>query len=79
MIPTPLEKVLAQTPDTLGGAIRFRGTRIHVRILFDYVLRGGGLDEFLENYPDVRRDDAQAVLDWERIRVGESLDLECAV
>ena len=62
MIPMQLENVLVATPDTLGGAIRFKGTRIHVKILFDYVLGGASLDEFLQNYPDIRREDAQAVL-----------------
>ncbi|MFZ4506888.1 MAG: DUF433 domain-containing protein [Fimbriimonas sp.] len=79
MIPSQLQSVLVRTPDTLGGAVRFRDTRIHVKILFDYVLKGGGLDEFLLNYPDVRREDAQAVLDWERSRLDESMELELAV
>ncbi len=79
MIPTQLKDVLVSTPDTLGGAVRFRGTRIHAKILFDYVLGGGSLEEFLQNYPDIRREDAQAVLNWERKQVAESLDLETAV
>lgn len=73
MIPEALRDVLVSTPDTLGGAVRFKGSRIHAKILFDYVLGGESLDEFLLNYPDVRREDAQAVLNWERKQVAESL------
>ena len=32
--------MLVATPDTLGGTIRFKGTRIPGKILFDYVLSG---------------------------------------
>jgi uncharacterized protein (DUF433 family) len=79
MIPKQLETVLESSADTLGGAVRFRGTRIHAKILFDYVLGGESLDEFLRNYPDVLREDARAVLDWERERIAESLELGSSI
>jgi uncharacterized protein (DUF433 family) len=79
MIPTQLDEVLVQSADTLGGAVRFKGTRIPVNILFDYVLLGGGLDEFLINYPDISKEAAQAVLSWERTQVASRFKLEIAV
>lgn len=79
MVPKPLDDVLVQTADTLGGAVRFKGTRIPVNILFDYVLLGGGLDEFLINYPDISKEAAQAVLSWERTQVASRFKLEIAV
>jgi uncharacterized protein (DUF433 family) len=78
MIPKELEGVLVSTPDTLNGAVRFRGTRIYAKLLFDYVLTGEQLGEFLENYPEVPRKSAEAVLEWERKRIQESLELEKA-
>ena len=79
MIPKQLDGVLVQTSDTLGGAVRFKGTRIPVNVLFDYVLLGGGLDEFLVNYPDISREDAQSVLTWERTQVAECFNAESVV
>jgi uncharacterized protein (DUF433 family) len=79
MIPTQLDEVLVQSADTLGGAVRFKGTRIPVNILFDYVLLGEGLDEFLINYPDISKEAAQAVLSWERTQVASRFKLEIAV
>ncbi|MCW5940777.1 MAG: DUF433 domain-containing protein [Fimbriimonadaceae bacterium] len=75
MIPKELESILVATPDTLPGAVRFRGTRIHAQILFDYVLTGEPLDEYLDNYPEVSREQALAVLEWERKRMGRKLQL----
>ncbi|WP_259093897.1 DUF433 domain-containing protein [Salinibacter ruber] len=38
------------TPEKLGGAPVFRGTRIPVRVLFDYLEEGYTVDAFLEQY-----------------------------
>jgi uncharacterized protein (DUF433 family) len=47
----------------------FRGTRLPVQSLFDYLSDGLTLDYFLETFEGVTRDDARAVLrhGWERI------------
>ena len=45
-------------PDILGGAPVFRGTRVPVRILIEHLEAGDRLDEFLEDYPSVSRDQA---------------------
>jgi uncharacterized protein (DUF433 family) len=78
MIPKELEPYVESTPDTLGGALRFKGTRIHVQILFDYVLTGETLQEFFENYPDVSDEAARAVMEWERARLQGGLFMEKA-
>lgn len=75
MIPKPLEGVLVSDPDTLSGAIRFVGTRVPVSTLFDYVLGGDGVEEFMADFPGVSRELIQAVLDWERNRLGDDLGL----
>lgn len=53
----------------LGGTPVFRGTRLPVKTLFDYLGDGLSLDYFLESFEGVTRQDAQAVLrqGWERI------------
>ena len=73
IIPKELEGVLVSTPDTLHGAIRFAGTRVFAYQLFDYVLTGSSLEEFLRDFEGVSRQQAQAVMEWERRRVRKQL------
>jgi uncharacterized protein (DUF433 family) len=49
-------------PGILGGTPVFRGTRLPVQTLFDYVADGQSLDYFLATFEGVTREDAQAVL-----------------
>jgi len=44
----------------------FTGTRVPVQALFDYIEAGDPLDEFLDDFPDVSREHAIAVLDLAR-------------
>lgn len=72
-IPKELEGVLVSTPDTLHGGIRFAGTRVFAYQLFDYLLTGSTLDEFLSDFPGVKREQAEAVMDWELRRIRREL------
>ena len=76
MIPRELEEVLVSTADTLSGAIRFAGTRVPVQALLDTLHDGDGIAEFLEGWPDVTREQAEAVVRWEQDRAREALGLE---
>lgn len=49
-------------PEIVSGTPVFRGTRVPVQTLFDYLADGYTLDEILENFPSVRREDAIQVL-----------------
>lgn len=53
-------------PEVLGGIPVFRGTRVPVRALFDYLEAGDPLDAFLESYPDVSRNQAVRVMEASR-------------
>lgn len=64
-IPAELQDVLVSTPDTLHGGIRFVGTRVFAYQLFDYLLTGHTLDEFLADFEGVPREMAQKLIDWE--------------
>ena len=46
----------------MGGTPVFTGTRVPVQALFDYIETGETLDEFLENFPSVKKDLAIQVL-----------------
>jgi uncharacterized protein (DUF433 family) len=50
-------------PDILGGTPVFTGTRVPVRTLLDYLEAGDTLDEFLNHFPTVSREQAVAVLE----------------
>ena len=50
-------------PEILGGTPVFVGTRVPVRNLIDYLERGHSLDELLDAFPSVSREQAIAVLE----------------
>ena len=50
-------------PEIMSGAPVFRGTRVPVQSLFEYLEDNMSLDEFLECFPTVQRKDALAVLE----------------
>ena len=63
---TTLEQIVHRDPEILGGTPVFRGTRVAVRSLFDYLEGGETLDEFLRQFPSVRREHAIALLELAR-------------
>ena len=50
-------------PEILGGTPVFRGTRVPVKNLLDYLTAGDTLDQFLDDFPTVKRQQAVAALD----------------
>ncbi|HLM03053.1 MAG TPA: DUF433 domain-containing protein [Pyrinomonadaceae bacterium] len=60
--PTPSE--IVSEKEILSGEPVFRGTRVPVSALLDNLEAGVSLDEFLENFPAVRREQAVQVLDY---------------
>lgn len=53
-------------PETMGGTPVFTGTRVPIQSLFDYIETGETLDEFLENFPSVKKELAIQVLEMAR-------------
>ncbi len=60
---------MVSNPGSLGGTPVFRGTRLPVQTLFDYLADGLSLAYFLETFEGVTREQAKAVLryGWECI------------
>lgn len=58
-----MESVIVKNPKILGGTPVFRGTRVPIQLLFDYLERGHALQEFLDGYPSVSREMAVAALE----------------
>ncbi len=57
------QSVIIQDPEILSGEPVFRGTRVPFQRLLDYLEAGDTLDEFLEQYPGVSREQAIAALE----------------
>lgn len=55
--------IITIDPDILGGAPVFKGTRVPVKTLFEYLENDYSLEEFLECFPSVTRDLARGVLE----------------
>ena len=58
--------VVHRDPEILGGTPVFVGTRVPVRILFDYLEAGDSLEVFLGEFPSVTREQAVAALELAR-------------
>ena len=63
------QDILTSDPETLSGTTVFVGTRVPVQNLLDYLASGDTLNTFLEDFPSVSREQAQAALE----RAGEAL------
>jgi uncharacterized protein (DUF433 family) len=59
-------RVIHSDPEILSGAPVFIGTRVPVQSLFDYLEGGETLDEFLRQFPSVRREQAVAAIELAR-------------
>jgi len=55
--------VVHRNPKIQGGVPVFRGTRVPLRNLIDYLEAGADLAEFLDDFPSVARDQAIAALE----------------
>jgi uncharacterized protein (DUF433 family) len=58
-----VEQVISSDPDVQGGAVVFAGTRVPLKNLIDYLEAGDSLEEFLDHFPSVGREQAVAALE----------------
>ena len=56
-------------PELMGGTLVFRETRVPAQTLLDYLDDGYSIDEFLDMFPSVHRDDAE---EFRRLARGQS-------
>ena len=57
---------IAYNPEILSGTAVFVGTRVPVQTLIDYLEAGDRLDDFLQDFPTVSREQAAAALELAR-------------
>jgi uncharacterized protein (DUF433 family) len=64
-----LDSVIHSDPEILGGTLVFVGTRVPVQSLFDHLEAGDSIDEFLDGFPSVRREQVIALLEASRQQI----------
>ena len=62
-----LHEIVHSDPEIMSGTPVFVGTRVPVQSLFDYLEGGETLDEFLDQCPTVKREQAVAALEVARV------------
>jgi uncharacterized protein (DUF433 family) len=63
-----MSSVINRNPKILGGTPVFLGTRVPIEALFDHLRAGYTIDYFLEQFPTVRREQVEALLDEARTK-----------
>ena len=58
-----VDQVITSDPEVQGGAVVFAGTRVPLKNLIDYLEAGDSLEEFLDDFPSVAREQAVAALE----------------
>ncbi len=56
-------RIVSRDPEVMSGELVFAGTRVEVKTLVDYLRTGHALDEFLEGFPSVSREQAEGYLE----------------
>jgi uncharacterized protein (DUF433 family) len=57
-----LDSIVSCSHDVMSGTPVFRGTRVPIKNLLDYLSAGDSLDEFLAQFPTVNREQALSLL-----------------
>ena len=55
--------IISTSPEIMGGTPVFAGTRVPVQTLFDYLKAGESIDDFLDGFPTVTREQVIALLE----------------
>jgi uncharacterized protein (DUF433 family) len=66
------QSVVSRNVEVMGGTPVFRGTRVPVQTLLDYLEAGESIDEFLEGFPAISRAQVIAFLEDAGDRVDHS-------
>ncbi|MEP6922817.1 MAG: DUF433 domain-containing protein [bacterium] len=64
-----MSRVVTQSPEVLGGEQVFAGTRVPAKSLFDHLKTGDSIQQFLEGFPSVKREQVIALLEESRAHV----------
>lgn len=68
-------ELIESDPEKLSGEPVFRGTRVPIKNLFDYLEAGDSLDVFLEDFPTVTREQVIGVLELFKVKLLEEYEI----
>ena len=68
------KSVISVSPEVMGGTPVFAGTRVPVQTFLEYLKAGESIDDFLEGFPTVSREQVLAFLDEAEERMLASVD-----
>jgi uncharacterized protein (DUF433 family) len=55
--------IVSASPETMGGTPVFAGTRVPMQTLLDYLKAGESIDDFLDGFPTVSKEQVIALLE----------------
>ncbi len=61
--------IITASPDVMSGTPVFAGTRVPVQTLLDYLNAGESIDDFLEGFPTVKREQVIAFLEAAQVQI----------
>ena len=64
---------ITRHPDIMGGTPVFCGTRVPVQTLLDYLEAGDSIDDFLDGFPSVSREQVVGFLEQAKDRLVETI------
>jgi uncharacterized protein (DUF433 family) len=67
-----MQSPISVSRDVLGGTPVFAGTRVPVQTLLDYLEAGESIDDFLEGFPSVKREQVVSFLELAKDRLIET-------
>lgn len=67
------QPIISRSPDVMGGAAVFHGTRVPLQTLLDYLEAGESIDDFLEGFPSVTRGQVIAFLEEAKERMVDAV------
>lgn len=62
----------------MHGRLCFAGTRVPLTVFLDNFAEGMGVDEFVREYPSVKREQALAIIAWQRQEMNDAIGLDLA-
>lgn len=62
-----MAKVVLRDPNILGGEPVFAGTRVPIKSFFDHLEAGDSIEDFLEGFPSVKREQVLLLLEEAKV------------
>jgi len=65
-----MSNVVVKDAQILGGEPVFKGTRVQVKSLFDHLEAGDSIEDFLDGFPSVKREQVLTLLEESKAHAG---------